>query len=186
MGAARHVIEEERLIRRNDAELSHVADRLIRHVSREVVAGLSDPWKNLCVIAEQVGCPLVGLAAHEAIEVFETHPRGPLVVGARQAVLIARRVVVLAEPGRRIAVVFQDFTDAGVIETEDGIITWITGGLLGDHTETHGVMIAAGNQSRARGRAERRRVELGVAEPACAIRSNAGVGTTPPKVPGTP
>jgi hypothetical protein len=46
-------------------ELPHVVDRLVRHVGGEVVARLPDPRKDLGVITEQIGLPLVGLAAHK-------------------------------------------------------------------------------------------------------------------------
>ena len=108
VGAAGHVIDEERLVGRRCVQAVHVADRLVRHVGGEVVAGLADPRKDLGVIAEQVGRPLVGLAAHEAVEVLEAHARWPLIEGTGRAVLKRRGVVVLAEPRRGVAVLLQD------------------------------------------------------------------------------
>ena len=105
VASAGNVIDEERLVGRHGVELLHVLDRLVRHVGGEVVAGLADPREDLGVIAEQIRRPLVGLAAHEAVEVVEAHPRRPLIEWARHAVLEARRVVVLAEPRCGIAVV---------------------------------------------------------------------------------
>ena len=115
MGAAGHVVDEERLVGRGGIELSHVLDRLVRHVGGQVVAGLADPGEDLGGVLEQVRRPLVGLAAHEAVEVVEAHADGPLVEGPGRAVLIARRVVVLAEPGRGVAVLLQDLADGGVV-----------------------------------------------------------------------
>ena len=66
------------------------------------------------MILEQIGRPLVGLAAHEPVEILEAHSRRPLVVRPGDAVLKAGRVVLLAEPRRGIAVLLQDFTDGGV------------------------------------------------------------------------
>ena len=74
---------------------------------------LADPRKDLGVIAEQVGRPLVGLAAHEAVEVLEAHADRPLVERPGHAVLIGRRVVILAEPRRGVAVVLEDLADRG-------------------------------------------------------------------------
>ena len=65
----------------------HVFDGLIRHVGGQVVTGMPDPGKNLGMILEKIGRPLVGLAAHEPVEIFEAHPRRPLVVGPGDAVL---------------------------------------------------------------------------------------------------
>ena len=74
MRAAGHVIEEERLVRRSGIQLLHVLDRLVRHIGGQVVAGLPDPRKDLGMIAEEIGRPLVGLTAHEPIEILEAHP----------------------------------------------------------------------------------------------------------------
>src|SRR5262249_15078796 len=82
--AAGYVIKEERLVRRGVVQTFDVADGLVRHVGREIVAGLSDPRKNLCLVAEEKRRPLVSLATHETVEVIKTHPARPLVVGARQ------------------------------------------------------------------------------------------------------
>ena len=87
VGAAGHVIDEERLVRRGRVQVAHVLDGLVRHVGGEVVVLPADPRENLGVIAEQVGRPLVGLAAHEAVEILEAHARRPLVEGAGRAVL---------------------------------------------------------------------------------------------------
>src|SRR5208283_3998395 len=95
---------------------------LVRHVGCEVVSGLADPREYLGVIPEQVRRPLVGLAAQEAVEVIEAHPRRPLIEGPRRAVLKARRVVVLAEPRRGVAVAFEDRADGRIVRTDDGVI----------------------------------------------------------------
>ena len=164
----------------------HVADRLVRHVGGEVVAGLADPRKNLRVFAEQIRRPLVGLAAHEAVEIVEAHARRPLVERTGHAVLEVRRVVVLAEPRRGVAVVLEDRADGRVVRTDDRVIARITRRQLGDDAEARRVMVAAGDQRRPRRRAQRGGIELRVAQPAFAIRSSAGVGMTPPNVPLTP
>ena len=117
------------------------------------------------MIAEQIRRPLIGLAAHEAVEVFEAHPRRPLIEGARHAVLERRRVVVLAEPRRGIAVVLEDRADGRVLRTDDRVIARVTRRQLRDHAEAHRVVVATGDQRRPRGRAERGGVELRVAQP---------------------
>ena len=50
-------------------------------------------------------------------------------------------------------------------DADDGVVARVAGGLLGDHAEADGVMVAAGDQRRPRGRTERGRVELRVAQP---------------------
>jgi len=165
VASAGHVVNEERLVGGLGVELSHVLDRLVRHVGGEVVAGLSDPWKDLGVIAEQIRRPLIGLAAHEAVKVLEAHPRRPLIEGARLAVLEGRRVVVLAEPRRGKAIVPEDRADGRVLRTDDGVIARVTGGQLANHAEAHRVVVAAGDERRPGGRAQRGGVEVRVAQP---------------------
>ena len=165
VASAGNVVDEERLVGRGGIELLHVADRLVRHVGGEVVAGLADPRKDLLVVLEQIRRPLVGLAAHEAVEVVEAHSRRPLVERARDGVLVGRRVVVLAEPRRGIAVVFEDPADGRVVRTDDRVIAREARRQLGDHAEARRVVVASGDQRRPRGRAKRGGVELRVAQP---------------------
>ena len=164
MRAAGDVIEEERLVRRGGIQPLHVPDRLVRHVGGQVVIRLPDPRIDLGMIAEEIGRPLVGFAAHEPIEVLEAHPAGPLIERAGQAVLIGRRVVVLAEPRGRVAVVPENRADGGLVLGDDAVVARISRGHFGDHAEAHRVVVAAGDERRARRRAERGGVELRVAQ----------------------
>ena len=141
-----------------------VFDSLIRHVGSEVVARLADPRKNLGMILEQIGRPLVGLAAHEAVEIVEAHPDGPLVVRPGDAVLKAGRVVVLAKPRRGIAVLLEDFTNGGALQTDDGIVARIAGGQLADHTSANRMMVAARDQRSPRGRTKSGGMKLRVTQ----------------------
>src|SRR5208282_2911535 len=99
------------------------------------------PRKNLRVILEQVRLPLVGLTTHEAIEVLEAHARRPLIEGAGNAVLEARRVVIFAEPRRRIAVLGEDPADGCVLRTDDRVIARVTRRQLRDHAEADLMMV---------------------------------------------
>ena len=74
MGASGHVIEEKRLVRRSRVQTSHILDRLVRQIGGEIIAGLADPRKYRGVIAIKVGCPLISLATHEAVEILKAHP----------------------------------------------------------------------------------------------------------------
>src|SRR5689334_1761245 len=149
---------------RSRIQIAQILDGLIGHVSREIVAGLSDPRKDLGGVAEQVGRPLVGLAAHEPVKVLEAHPNRPLVERSSNRVLKARRVVLLAEPGRRVTVLFEDFTDGGVVWPDDGVVAGVAGRLLGDNAEPDGVMVATGDQRSPSRRAQRSGMELRVAQ----------------------
>src|SRR5258705_522416 len=122
MSAAGHVIEEERLVGRSRVQAAHVLDGLVRQVGGEVVAGLADPREYRGVVLEQIRRPLVGLAAHVAVEILEAHARRPLVERAGHALLKARRVVVLAKPRRGKTVIPEYRADGGVLRPDDGIV----------------------------------------------------------------
>ena len=139
-------------------------DGVVREIGGEVVAGLADPRLNRARVAIEIGRPLVGLAAEEAIKVLEPESDRPLFEGAGRAVLIGRNVVVLAEPGGRIAVVPKDPADGGVLGTDDGIVTRIAGRQFADHAIADLMMVAPGDQRGSRRRAKGRRVELGEAQ----------------------
>src|SRR5207237_9799522 len=134
------------------------------HVGDQVVSRFPDPRVDGGMRAEEIGRPLVGLTAHEPVEVLEAQPTGPLVKGAGEAIEIGRRVMVLAKPGRGVAVLLKDLADGGFVLGNDAVVTRVAGGLLGDHTKTRRVMVATGGQGRTRGGAERSRVALRVAQ----------------------
>src|SRR5262249_31712415 len=70
VSAPGHIINEERLVGRRRVQAPHILDGLVRHVGGEVVAGLANPWKNRSRILIKVGRPLVGLTAHEPVEIL--------------------------------------------------------------------------------------------------------------------
>src|SRR6187402_2393754 len=88
MGSARHVIEKERLIGCGRVQTAHVFDSFVGEIGGEVVSLLAYPRKDRGMIAVQVGSPLVGLPAHESVEILKSHPRRPLVERAGHTVLI--------------------------------------------------------------------------------------------------
>src|SRR5450432_2521926 len=104
------------------------------------------------MILEQVGSPLVGLSPHEAVEILEAQSRGPLVERTGHAVLIGRSVVILPKPRGRITIILKNIADGGVLYSDDRVVAGITGREFADHSGANRVMVAAGNQRRARGR----------------------------------
>ncbi len=175
-----NIVEEERLVGRRGVELLHIADRFVSRVGDEVVIGFADPRENLLVILEKIGRPLIGLAAHEAVEVVEAHPDRPLVERAGDGVLVGRRVVVLAEPRRGIAVVFEDPAERRTILTDDRVVAWKACRQLRDYAKARRMVVASGDQRRPRRRAQRGRVEFGVAQPRLgdAIQRRSGYDAT--------
>ena len=87
------------------------------------------------MVLKQIRRPLVGLTAHEAIEIVEAHPRRPLVKRPGGAVLIGGGVVVLAKPRGRIAVALENLTDGRLVRGDDGVIARKAGGHFRDHPE---------------------------------------------------
>src|SRR5208337_1388185 len=118
-----------------------------------------------CVSVKRVRPPLVSIAAQEAEEVFEAHPRRPLVERTRLARLIDRCVVILAEPRRAVPVLEENATNRGAVPADDAVVTGESGRDLRDDTESDRVVIAAGDQRGPSRGAERGRVEIGVAQP---------------------
>ena len=124
------------------------------------------PWNGIDLrrVAEEVRLPLVGVAADEAVEVLEAHAGRPLVEGPDLARGEGRRVVVLAEPRRRVAVVEQHAADGGLVLADDAVVAGEAGRLLGDHAEAGRVVVAPGDQRGARRRAQRGREHAVVAQ----------------------
>ena len=163
--ATRSVVDEEGLIRRERVHLVHVFDGLVGHRGGQVEAGVSLERVDVGGVSGQVGgLPLVRVTAHEAVEVLEAHPGGPLVEGADGGRLEGGRVVVLPEPGGAIAVVPQDRAERRLVLREEAVVAREPGRLLGDHAEAGRVVVAAGDERGARRRAERRGVKVGVAQ----------------------
>src|SRR5262249_42048072 len=143
VSAAGHIIDEERLFGCRRVQASHILDGLVRHVRGQVVAGLANPWKNRSRVLIKIGRPLVRLAAHEPVEILESHASRPLVERPGHAIEIGGRVMVLAKPRSGITVLLQDFADGGTVLTDDGVITRKASGHLADDAVADGVAIAA-------------------------------------------
>ncbi len=102
MGAAGHIVAEERLVRRDRVELIQPGDGSGGHCGGQVPARLADIGIDRCGVSEEVGLPLAGVAADEAVEILESHAGRPLVEGPRLARLERGCVVTL--PNHDVAV----------------------------------------------------------------------------------
>ena len=156
------------------------------HVFRRGDAGdLEQRGHDVYVVNELLAQgALVRVAADEAVEVVEAHAGRPLGERPDLAGLVGRRVVVLAEPARRVAVVAQNASDRRIVQADDAVVAGETGGLLGNHTETDRVMVASGDQRGACRRAQRGGEHPVVAQPVGRDMVQLGVGMTPPNVLG--
>ena len=126
VGAAWDVVDEDWLVRRDGLELLHVLDGLVGHSRGEVPGRFSLEGIDRCRIAVQVRLPLARIAAHEAVEIFKAHPVRPLIERPGLGRLIEGRVVVLAKPRSRVAVLLQDRADGAILFPDDRVVTWET------------------------------------------------------------
>ena len=80
VGAAGRVVDEEGLVGRQRVDAVHVVDRLVGHRRHQVVAGVALERIDRRGVADEVArLPLVGVAAHEAVEVLKAHAGRPLI-----------------------------------------------------------------------------------------------------------
>src|SRR5262249_13896434 len=119
---AGHVVDEERLVRVDRGDASQILDRIVSLSRDQVPARVAEIWLDCRGIAKQVWLPLVGVTTHEAIEIVEAHAGWPLVERPSLARLELRRVVVLAEPGRPVAMVLEDLSDRGLVPAHDAVV----------------------------------------------------------------
>src|SRR5580700_7243255 len=127
MGATGYVVEEELFLRIEVIHLLQILNGIVRHRRRQVPAWLPNVGIDSGGVAEQVGLPLAGVAANEAVEILETHPDGPLLERAKLTCLIGGRVVVLAEPRCGVAILLQDLADSGRIGGNDAVVAGKSG-----------------------------------------------------------
>ena len=99
--AAGNVIAEERLARINLVDPIQVINGVVGHAGREVPTRLAREGVDLGRVAEQVGLPLVRVAADEPVEILEAHAGRPLVERPDLAGREGRCVVVL--PNHEVA-----------------------------------------------------------------------------------
>ena len=143
--------------------LAQPVDAARRHVLGEVVLLVMGRFDGGRVL-DQPRFPLRRFAGEEAVEIVEAVPGRPPVERTHRRGLVGRRVVPLAEGGRPVAVVPQDFghrrrglrDHAGVAVPVDRA--------FGDRAVADALVIAPGEQRRPRRRADRRGVEGVVAD----------------------
>src|SRR4029450_3697937 len=162
--AARRVIEEERLPGVELVDAMEVGYGLVGHVGGEVVAWIAEVGIDAGGVAVEIRLPLIGLAAVETVEIVKAHADRPAVEGSSLARLEGWRVVVLAEPRGCIAILLENFANRSLVLGNDAVIARIAGGGLADHTKSHRVMVAPGDQRGAGRGAKRGGVKLRVAQ----------------------
>ena len=161
-------VDEERLVGREALLLPDPGNRLVGHVLDQVVAlfgRLLRLDRRGALVERRV--PLVGLAADEAVEVLEAAAaRRPGVERSGRARLPDRHFVALAELRGGVAIQLQRPRQRRHRVGQHRAVARRTGGNLGDAAHANGMVVAAGQQRLARGRAQRGGVEASEFQPA--------------------
>ena len=126
------------------------------------------------VVAVERGHELVRLAAVEPVPAVEPAAERPGAAIARHVGLVVGREVPLAHRVGRVALVAEDLGEEPVGAGDVARVPGVAGREVGDPAHAVAVVVAAGEQARARRRAERRGVE--VREPHTAGREAVDVG----------
>ena len=158
-------VHEERLVGRERAVALQPRQGAIGQIFREVVRLVVRRLDRAEVLV-QPRLPLRGLAGQKAVEVVEPDALAgrPAGEGAHRRRLGRRGVVPLAEGGGLVAVGAQHLREGGRGPRDHPGVAVPVHRALGDRAGADALMIAAGQERRARGRADRRRVEGVVAD----------------------
>src|SRR5262245_10218004 len=141
MHRAWNVVNEEWLVWVDRGDAIHVFDRIVGHRCDKVPIRFTDVRVDRRRIAEKIWLPLISVTTDEAIEIVKAHTCRPLVEGPGLARLEFRRVVVLAEPGRPVAVILEDLSDRCLVPGHDAVVARIACRLLGHDPEAHRMMV---------------------------------------------
>ena len=160
MSCAGRVVAEEGFVRRHRLLHGDPLDGLVGHVIVEVVIGITQIWLDRLGSFGDVGPPLIGVAADEAVEVIKAQAGRPEVKRSGLAGLPVGDVVVLAEPCGAIAVLLEHLSDGRGVLEHHRVVAGEAGGGFGDDTSVHGMVIAAGDQCGSGRAAQRGGVEL--------------------------
>src|SRR5262249_1476790 len=94
----RSEIYEEGLAWSSGVLRANPVDGPIRQIVDKNVVRVLEWRQHWCRVLKQRGMPLVGIAAEEAIEIFEAQPPGPLIKGSSRTLHPLWNEVVLAKP----------------------------------------------------------------------------------------
>jgi hypothetical protein len=148
---ARTKPHEPRFRRRHRMLIAQHPQGLVGQVLGQVIAILGRVRRpDEVVVLDQVGVPLVGLAAEEPVEPVEPLRQRPFRAAAACGDVLLRHVVVLAEPERRIAVVLQDLPDRRALGRQPACGTGESVGALHDRRAPVHVVVASGEEGRPR------------------------------------
>lgn len=161
-GPPRAQIREPRLVRRDHLGVADELDCLVRQILRQVIAILGSRRRRdrVVVVDEVGGVPLVGLAAHEAVEPFETAAQRPMSFGGGEVGLLQGRQVPFPDGVGVVTAFGEHLGQQRGVQRDAAVAVGKTVGELldGGHPDRGGV--TPGQQGSAGRRAQSRGVEL--------------------------
>jgi hypothetical protein len=147
VGRARAEVHEERLVGRHHLGVADEADRLVGQVLGQVVAVLGAfGLLGVVVVVDQVGIPLVGLAAEEPVVALEAAAHRPVALGRGHVQLIGRAQMPLAEHVGVPAPFAQHLGDGRALERDVAVGAREPAGRLGDAGHPVGGVVPAREQ----------------------------------------
>ena len=160
-------IEKKRFFRDQRFLVAHETDCMIDQVFGEVIAvfGALRLIDRMVVVVE-LGHELVGLALLKAIEAIEAATERPLIVGPGRRGLFHRRQMPFADRKRGIAGRAQHLGKRGSAARDRAGAVGIAGVPVRQATHADRMVIAPGEQGRARRRAQRGGVKIRIAQSA--------------------
>ena len=158
---ARAEIHEEGLVGRVLLGVGDEADGLVRDVLGKMIALLRRLGRfDRVIVVGQVRVVLVRVGAEKTVETLEPAAQRPAVVGSRPRKFGGRREVPLSQGIRVVTVLEQDLRQKAVLERDVTVAAGKAGGAFGDAGHGVGMVVAAGQDARARGRTEGRGVHV--------------------------
>jgi len=164
MRGAGRVVQKPRLVGRQCVLHPHPGDRLIGEIDVEDVIRLAHIRFNRRHVFVQRRVPLVAVAAEEAVKVLKAETVRPQVERPCLARHPVRHIVHLAKPRGVVAVLLENGPDRTSTLWHQRIVAGIAGCELGNVAAGNRMVVAPGDQSSPRRRAQRRRVILVVAK----------------------
>ncbi len=158
-------VAEPGLVDVDVAQVLHVLDRPVHQVDGEVVPLLERArWLDEVVVVHERRHELVRLPGEEPVEPLEAPTQRPAVPPGPQVLLVLRRQVPLADGPRRVPVGYQHRRRHRARRRDAGVVAGEPGRQVDDATHADPVVVAPGEHARPGGGAQRRRVEVGVAQ----------------------
>ncbi len=178
MSAATRIIGKKRLVWRHRTELPYPFYRVVGKVAIQDVIRIARWRLDERRTFDQSRCKLVRVGVDESIKVLKAETGRPMIEWADLRTLFPfGRQMTLAEHSGAVAVFLQYFSNSGCRFGKHALIAVECARNGGCRTsELNGMWVSAGQQGRARGRADRRGVEIIKLQPILRKRVEGGSG----------